>query len=111
MKNKPQKNLTPLQKKRVVRLTVLLVVVAFIWLIFAPDMGVYSVMRERSRLQKLQSEIDDLKKQNSHLVQKIERIQTDEVYLEQVAREKYDLLREDEVVFDFSSPKKKKETK
>ncbi len=111
MKRKPKSSLTELQQRRLVRLVIFLVAVAILWLTFAPGKGIYSVIKKRSRLNELQDEISELKSQNSTLQKEIERIQTDNEYLEEVARDRHGLLREDEMVFDFSPKRKRKEKK
>ncbi len=110
MKKKPKSPLSPLQQKRLLRLVLFLAVVALLWLAFAPDKGVYSVLQKRSRLHELKVETDELEKQNIALMKDIERMENDIEYLEQVARDKHGLLKENEMVFDFS-PKKKKDEK
>ncbi len=90
------------------RLIVILVIAASLWLIFAPEMGIYSVFKKRSSLQVLKSEMGDLERQNEILKQDIERIQNDIEYLEQVARDKHGLLKENEMVFDFSGKNQKR---
>ncbi len=110
MKRRPKSSLSPLQHKMILRFVVLLAAVSCLWLIFAPNTGIYSALKKRSSLQELQEEIYELEKQNSVLRAQVKRIQTDVDYLEEVAREKHGLLKENEMVFDFS-PKKKNEKK
>lgn len=105
MKRKQKSSLTPLQQRGFVRIVLFLMIVAFLWLIFAPNMGLYSVFRKSSTLHKLQGEVADLEQQNRELEAKIDRIQNDVDYLEKIAREKYKLLKENEMVFDFSQEK------
>ncbi len=101
--------MTELQRRRLLRLVIFLAAVAILWLTFAPNKGVYSVIKKRSRLNELQNEIGELKSQNSSMQKDIERIQTDNKYFEEVARDRHGLLKEDEMVFDFSPKRKKKE--
>ena len=46
--------------------------------------------------------------ENKEISEAIERLQSDEEYLEQVAREEHGMLKENEMVFDFGKEKKKK---
>lgn len=82
-----------------------------LWLVFAPNVGIYSVVKKNSSLRKLEQELGVLEEQNRELSRKIERIQSDVEYLEEIARGKYDLLKENEMVFDFSKGKEKKNQK
>ena len=44
--------------------------------------------------------------QNSDIDRDIERLQSDEEYLEQVAREEHGMLKDNEMVFDFNKKEK-----
>jgi cell division protein FtsB len=111
MRRNQKSSLTPLQQRSFVRIVLCLAVVAFLWVIFAPNMGIYSVIRKKTTQHKLESEVASLREQNKELEAKIDRIQHDVEYLEEVAREKYDLLKENEMVFDFSKNKNGKDKK
>lgn len=102
IRRKPKKKLTQLQENRLLKVVIVLIVVAFLWLLFAPGTGVYSLMKMRSRTAALEQQTESLIKSNEDLRAEIERLKNDEAYLEQVAREKYGLLKKNERVFDFS---------
>jgi cell division protein FtsB len=106
MKKRPRTSLTPLQKKKLIGIGVCLAIVAFLWVIFAPHMGVYSLFRQRSKLSQLQVENVEIKEKNVFLQKEIERIQNDPEYFEKVARDKYGLLKDNEMVFEFTSGRK-----
>ena len=78
-----------------------------LWILFAPGRGLLSYLQ-------LRREVATLSEENSHLLSKMvamnaemERLKSDNAYLEQVAR-KNGMLKKDEMVFDFSKPPKKK---
>ena len=50
--------------------------------------------------------IDDVQ-ENIDMARDIERLQSDKEYLERVAREEHGMLKDNEMVFDFSEGKKK----
>ncbi len=102
LKRKPKKKLTPLQENRLLKVIIALIVAAVIWLLFAPGTGVYSLIRMRSKTAQLEQQTEALLKTNEELRAEIERLKHDQAYLEQVAREKYGLLKKNERVFDFS---------
>ena len=56
----------------------------------------------RNRTAALEQQTEELMRSNEALKAEIERLKHDEAYLEQVAREKYGLLKKNERVFDFS---------
>ncbi len=108
LRKRPHTPLSPMQKRRLAVVGACLVVISLLWLIFAPHMGIYSVLHKRAMLSRLQQENAEIEKKNSSLQKEIERIQNDPHYLEKVARDKYGLLKENEMIFDFSPGKKEK---
>jgi cell division protein FtsB len=107
MRQKPRMPLSPIQKRRLVLAGVCLILISLLWLIFAPDMGVYSVWRQHARLARLQAENVQIEKKNKSLEKDIDQIQNDPHYLEKVARDR-GLLKQNEIIFDFSPGKKEK---
>lgn len=77
------------------------------WLLFAPNQGVVSLLRQRSELKELQAETERLRIQNEKLAAELERLQNDPEYLEEIARKDFGLLKKNEKVYDFSKPEKK----
>ena len=102
MKRKVKTSLTQQQKKHLGRIILLLLVFATFWLIFAPKMGIYSLYRENDKLRHLVEERARLEQENLELRHEIERIQQDIEYFEKLAREKHNLLKKNEILFDFS---------
>jgi cell division protein FtsB len=63
------------------------------------DLGLlkwYSLRRERIRIQ---YEIDDLIQRESHLTEEITKIKSDDIYLEKIARERFQMVKPGEKVF------------
>ncbi|MBT8328469.1 MAG: septum formation initiator family protein [Desulfofustis sp.] len=102
LRKKPKKKLTPLQENRLLKIIITLVVLTIAWLLFAPGSGVYSLVKQNNRMAELERQTEALIKSNEELQAEIERLKHDQAYLEQVAREKYGLLKKNERVFDFS---------
>lgn len=107
MKRKIKKRLSQLQQKRLVRITLLFLFFAMVWLIFAPRMGILSLYKEKGRLQALEEQKASLEKENTVLRREIDRIHNDIDYFEYLARKKHGLIKENEIIFDFSDGKKK----
>ncbi len=105
LRKKPKKKLTPRQENRLLKIIIILIIGAFVWLLFAPGTGVYSLIKLRSKTAELQQQTEALTQSNEELRAEIERLKHDQAYLEQVAREKYGLLKKNERVFDFSRSK------
>ena len=102
LRKKPKKKLTPLQENRLLKIIIVVVVMTIVWLLFAPGTGVFSLVKQNNKMAELERQTEILTKSNEELRAEIERLKHDQAYLEQVAREKYGLLKKNERVFDFS---------
>lgn len=105
MKHRPKQKLSPLQEKKLLRITVVLVAIAFLWVLFSPGAGVFALLRHRSELKELQQQTITLEEENERLQKEIDRLQNDTEYLEEIAREKYGLVRKNELIYNFSKKK------
>lgn len=88
-----------------------LVFIAFLWLMFAPQTGFLALLRQRAELKSLQQETQELAAENERLKKEAERLKNDDAYLEEISRRDYDMVKENEILFEFSSRKDKKEKK
>jgi len=101
MVQRHQHGLTVPERRFIRRLLFLLGLVVLLWVIFAPNRGVVHYYRLQKQIEALASENRVLEERNNELRKEIERLQTDDAYLEELAREKYNLLRENETVYTF----------
>ncbi len=72
-----------------------------LWLVFAPNRGFLAYHRLKKQAESLARENEALVRHNEELRREIERLQTDDVYLEELARQKYGLLKDNETVYQF----------
>ncbi len=79
-----------------------------LWIFFAPGRGIFFLHQQKKDLVALKVEQERLIQENMEMEQAIKRLQSDEGYLEKVAREEYGMLKKNEMVFDFAKKKKKK---
>ncbi len=68
---------------------------------FAPY-GARNYISLRQKLSSISLEVNKLQEQNKALKEEIQQIKHDPVYLEKIARKKYNLLKKNEIIFDFS---------
>ncbi len=106
-KKKPSQRISPKQERLFYRIVAFLVLIALLWIVFAPGSGLFGYYRSRAKLTQLQNDVSLLEKENSQLRTENDRLRNDPVYLEKIAREKYNLLKKNERVFDFSKGKPK----
>ncbi len=85
-----------------------MVVLGILWLLFSPGQGLFHYQGLQRRLRALVEENRDLERRNAELQQEIERLRSDDSYLEELARKRYGLLRDNESVYTFKPKKKKK---
>jgi len=82
----------------------ILTLLVLLWLTLSPWGGV-NYIRLRHELAELRAGNRELTENNRALKQEIDRLKNDRAYLEKVAREQFDLLKKNEVVYQ-DPPKK-----
>jgi cell division protein FtsB len=100
--------LSPLQRKKILRLALLLLFVLFLALFLTPGKGLYFLRKQKKEVSEISAEKLELTIKNDELREDIQKLQTDMNYLEEVARKQHGMLKKDEKVFDFSSREEKK---
>lgn len=106
MKRNPTQKLSPIQKNRLLRAAVLLVILGLAWLLFSPGSGLLALYTAKKELKALQVETEKLAQDNARFQQEIDKMKNNSTYLEEVARRDFGLLKPNERVYDFSKPKK-----
>ncbi len=101
--------LSPLQQKKVLRISFLLLFALLLALFFTPGKGLYFLRKQKKEVAEISAEKVELTKKNEELREELKRLHTDMRYLEEVARKQHGMLKKDEKVFDFS-PKEQKKT-
>lgn len=82
-------------------------VVALILFVIAAiygDHGLIHLLRMRGEQQELEHLAFDLQQRNEQLHQQIRRLQTDDWYVEKLARERLGLVKKDEVIYRVTAP-------
>jgi cell division protein FtsB len=104
---KSGKNLSTAQERIYLRVLLFIVVVCLLWLLLAPGSGVISLFTKRSELHHVQQETQRTAQENKALEGDINNLLNDPQFLEEVARQNYNLLKKNEKVFDFSKKSEK----
>ncbi len=78
------------------------------WSAFGPY-GALKYLRLRKELDQVAARNEELKEQNSSLRKEITRLKTDPVYLEEVARQQFGLIKKNEVLYEIPAKKKRHE--
>jgi cell division protein FtsB len=82
-------------------------VLLILWIVFAPNRGIFDMVRTRDKIEKLQEENQRLAEENKVLQEEISRLKDDPTYLEEKARNEYGMLKENEVLYIFKKKEKK----
>ena len=93
------------EKKLLFYTTLFFGVLLILWIVFAPNRGIYDMVRTHEELGKLQAENTRLVEENKALQVEINRLQNDPTYLEEKARKDYGMLKENEVLYIFKKKK------
>ncbi|HIP40850.1 MAG TPA: septum formation initiator family protein [Desulfocapsa sulfexigens] len=109
MKRKRKTALSATQQKKLLRITVGIIVVTVLWVVFAPGRGIFFLRQQKKHLAELKVEQKRLSLENNQMEQDIKQLQSSKEYLEQVAREEHGMVKDNEIVFDFAKERKKKE--
>lgn len=96
------------EKKMLWYLGLIVAVFLLLWIFFAPGRGYFHYRKLQREITTLTQENKQLEVRNVELSGDIKRLQSDDAYLEEVARKKHGLLKKNETVFEFEPPKKKK---
>ncbi len=105
----PKRKLTPIQQRRLVKISIGLLVFFLAWMFLAPGSGLMVIWKKRAEVQSLQEQNRQLEATNAQLQQEIDKLQNDPAYLEEVARRQHNLLKKNERVFEFAPKKSAKE--
>lgn len=107
MVHRHQKGLTLAERRILRRVVFIVAVLGLLWIVFAPDRGLLHYHRLHKKVESLIRENRELAERNAELKREIERLRNDETYLEELARRKYGMLKENETVYEIKpSPKK-----
>ena len=85
----------------------IIVLVFLVWVLFAPGSGYFHYRSAQKELATMKKKNAELEQNNANLLKEIERLKTDEAYIEKVARDKHGMLRKDERVYEFNRPNSK----
>ena len=90
------------------KIVIALLVIAVLWIFFAPGGGIVTLLGKRSELTKLEQDKVRIEQHMQTLQKDIDRLNNDLSYLEEIARKEYGLLKKNEKVYDFSTTKPEK---
>ncbi|HOE16686.1 MAG TPA: septum formation initiator family protein [Syntrophorhabdaceae bacterium] len=72
---------------------------ALLFQLFFAEGGVFAFVKMKGSINSLRAAIQETEKENTALLQELQKLQKDDRYLEEIARKKYGLVREGERVY------------
>ena len=105
MRNKRGLHLS--ERRLIRRIAVVVGILGILWLLFAPGRGYVHYRRLQNQVESLARENQSLAERNAELRKEIDLLQNDDAYLEELARKKYGMLKENESVYKFTPSKEK----
>ena len=103
-----RRQLSDRERRTLRRVVLLFLLLGILWLLLAPGHGLLRYRGLQHQIRSLAEENQVLERRNAELEEEIRRLQSDDRYLEELARKKYGLLRENESVYEFKPSRKKK---
>ena len=76
------------------------------WIVFAPK-GIVPYNSLKKKVKKISLENEELRSKNGTLLEEIHKLTHDMEYIGKIAREKYNMLKKNEVIFEFPPPRKR----
>lgn len=92
-----------IKKKKIVFYTFLLVIIVGVFYILFNEYGLLKYLKIKSELESINLQIEELKEENARLQNEIDSLKNKiPAKIERTAREKYDMMRENEVKIDVN---------
>lgn len=97
-----------IQKHRGSFLIIGVALLAIFLLVYFSPYGCHSYLGLQADLDRVNSEIEDLRTKSQELSKEIALLKSDSTYVEKIAREKYNMIKKNEIVFEEPPSKKGK---
>ena len=95
------KKFTSREKKLLSYAGLFFALLVLLWIVIAPNRGIFDMVRAHEELEKLQAENRRLEDENKALQEEMNRLQDDPAYLEEKARKEYGMLKKNETLYIF----------
>lgn len=95
-----KRDLTKAERRFIKRIILIVAAASVLWLLFAPNWGLVHYRQMQKQIDSLARENKNLEQRNDELKKEIDRLQNDDAYLEELARKKYGLLKENETIYE-----------
>ncbi len=97
--------LSPQDKKRINLLIVVIALAVSAWLLLSPY-GLKKVIKTHRDLKQVSAVNQSLREKNAAMKEEIEKLKSDQKYLEEVARKRHGMVKKNEMIFEFKDNQK-----
>ncbi len=101
IRKKPRQVLTHIQEKRLRKVLGTMGFLFLAWILFAPNMGYLALKEKSGQIARLEAQKSEMQTKNASLQSQIDRWKNDPGYVEKMARDKYGLVKKEEVLVEF----------
>jgi len=108
MRKKQNQGLNKREKRAIARIAIFIFLVSLIILAFAPGRSLYTQYKIKKEIEAQTARNHQVEQRNQQLSKEIEKLKTDDAYLEQLARQKHGMLKKNEEVYNLKPPAKAK---
>ena len=78
-------------------------------LTFLGDKGIFSLLRLQKELVRIKEDNRKVEEENQKLREEVRRLQNEKRYIEEIARKELGMVKQGEIVYQFTPPKNDKE--
>ena len=103
-----QRGLSRTERRFIIRLVIVTAILLILIYVVGSGRSLLSYHRLQGQVDSLTMVNKNLGERNAQLRREIDCLQHDDAYLEELARQKYGLLKKNEMVFEFKSSSEKK---
>ena len=105
----PKKQNKGMKKKRFLLLVLIFLLILGI-LTFFGEKGILHLFRLQKEVARIKEKNIKLEEENQKLREEVKRLQSDKRYIEEIARKELGMVKEGEIIYQFDTPSKGKES-
>ena len=98
------------RKRKRLLLLILISLLIFGILTFFGEKGIFHLFRLQKELTRVKEKNFKLEEENQKLREGVKRLQSDKRYIEEIARKELGMVKEGEIIYQFDTPSKGKES-
>ena len=97
-------------KKRRIFILIIIFLLILGSLTFFGEKGILNLLRLRMEMVRVKEKNSQLEGENQRLREEIKRLQSDKRYIEEIARKELGMIKEGEIIYQFDTSPKRKES-